>query len=381
MFYPRDDIVVKMQWSLVLTTCQPSLVCNISGNRRPTDLPVSGLPPPGETARKPAMTVISLAKQDLGPKVSQSKRQQHLPHQYSLLTHTNNASPEQAKNRQPSKTTNTLSSKHTNEISIHIYKHASPGVCIFPAPAVQSASCNLATPKTHPSCPSTQRKKKWASTPSSQTQVLYPTCSSSSRFCTRTHAHTHTRQHFATARRSGAGMHRHSSVHSSRACWDAPPPHRHMHLCVSFARLDVFTRTDRPTVVQAAPAKFLVLSRYRVGVVSSLPCQTQVPTAGYYKSSQPIGGFGVAFSPLPKRAALIRPGCVWRGRLGGWHGFGYLATGGDFFFFLSLWRGGGRGSSDCRPLAVLHVRMFLAFFLFCQQTRQVCNYRAAAVGG
>lgn len=192
MFYPRDDIVVKMQWSLVLTTCQPSLVCNTSGNRRPTDLPVSGLPPPGETARKPAMTVISLAKQDLGPKVSQSKRQQHLPHQYSLLTHTNNASPEQAKKRQPSKTTNTLSSKHTNEISIHIYKHASPGVCIFPAPAVQSASCNLATPKTHPSCPSTQRKKKWASTPSSQTQVLYLTCSSSSRFCTRTHTHTPT---------------------------------------------------------------------------------------------------------------------------------------------------------------------------------------------
>lgn len=337
MFYPRDDIVVKMQWSLVLTTCQPSLVCNTSGNRRPTDLPVSGLPPPGETARKPAMTVISLAKQDLGPKVSQSKRQQHLPHQYSLLTHTNNASPEQAKKRQPSKTTNTLSSKHTNEISIHIYKHASPGVCIFPAPAVQSASCNLATPKTHPSCPSTQRKKNGPRHRQARRRYYIPPARP---HLVSAHAHTHTRQHFATARRSGAGMHRHSNVHSSKACWDAPPPHRHMHLCVSFARLDVFTRTDRPTVVQAAPAKFLVLSRYRVGVVSSLPCQTQVPTAGYYKSSQPIGGFGVAFSPLPKRAALIRPGCVWRGRLGGWHDFGYLATGG--FFSLSFSVEGGR---------------------------------------
>lgn len=189
MFYPRDDIVVKMQWSLVLTTCQPSLVCNTSGNRRPTYLPVSGLPPPGETARKPAMTVISLAKQDLGPKVSQSKREQHLPHQYSLLTHTNNASPEQAKKRQPSKTTNTLSSKHTNEISIHIYKHASPGVCIFPAPAVQSASCNLATPKTHPSCPSTQRKKNGPRHRQARRRYYIPPARP---HLVSAHAHTHT---------------------------------------------------------------------------------------------------------------------------------------------------------------------------------------------
>lgn len=111
------------------------------------------------------------------------------------------ASSEPSKKRQPSKTTNTFSSKHTNEISIHIYKHIAPGICVFPAPVVRNVSCTSPLPK--PILP-INPAKNGPRHPQPRRRYYIPPA--------RPHlvsAHAHTRPTFATARR-GAGMHRHS---------------------------------------------------------------------------------------------------------------------------------------------------------------------------
>lgn len=297
MFCLRDALALKMHWNLLFPTWsrryQQKVVCNISGTawlpyQRPP--PSLGCRPPGEQQQgKNAITVISLAKQVRAQMPPPSSVQSLRPHAFS----------KQANKRQLSKTTKTRRSKHRNEItnvSIHIYIHLAPGVCNLSARCT-SPLPKPTMPKTHhaqnPPCP----KPTMPVSPTTHIiktglNTVTPDASTISHLLVLiSFLHTcplHSTHASFCNRPSGRGY---AQVQAQQTSTPLKPAGTHLHpvvICTCACHSPDSTYLPGPTVSQAAPANFWCCHDIEVW------CRRlRYQTAGYYKSSQPIGGFGV----------------------------------------------------------------------------------------
>ncbi|KAK1836973.1 hypothetical protein QBC39DRAFT_115 [Podospora conica] len=240
-----------MQWSLMFTTCrnhQPTL-----GFATPLEHDDSRANPPLPSLSCHLLENNTKINRNDGYNRWQSKPgrrgqvrapisppcfvQSLRPHQQRLF------GPWNPRKVQPSKPTSIFRSKHTNEISIHIYKHTAPGVCLgcLPLSCTSPPSC----PPTRSNITHTHGKETGLDTtvrvrpdagPISHLLVLISFLHT---------AHTKPLQPPVGAARVGTVT---STSLESRHAGCMLPRHRHMRLCVAIrqARVEEDIYPDRP---------------------------------------------------------------------------------------------------------------------------------------